>query len=385
VLAVNLKELIKSYDQNLLDNLRGFGKEDEFLKFWVPGIDEYQSFLNLVDALVETEITEVKMIFEINNKKNLLFKNIETFLLKVSTYKKETDKGFLNLIIKIDKSRYKNILIAKNSQNKKIKKQKTDTTKHVSIFGIKENIKLLYKKNLELFNPKSFYSGQGHELSNVYIEYIEYIKIGFIIENDNIVNLYHNSNKNSDLQKLVDILFEIINEKNIQEAKDHGVIYLEEKIRLINDKIKNDGVVLPGQAGMYFNKINTAIRNIYNNYKLKNNIDFDINKNYFKTSVAWKNLDYIKKVEKINLILKEICRSSNLLNAESVSVNKIESDFKIYLNIDKDFSKLQEEKNILLNIEVNLKKLDNTLEVFIEEILDLNKLRLKNSPQKNLK
>ena len=28
-----------------------------------------------------------------------------------------------------------------------------------------------------------------------------------------------------------------------------------------------------------------------------------------------------------------------------------------------------------------LKKLDNTLEVFIEEILDQNKLRLKNSPQ----
>ena len=63
-------------------------------------------------------------------------------------------------------------------------------------------------------------------------------------------------------------------------------------------------------------------------------------------------------------------------------MNKIENNFKIYLNVDSNFSKLQEEKNILLNIEVNLKELDSTLEVFVDEILDQNKLRLKNSPQK---
>ena len=43
---------------------------------------------------------------------------------------------------------------------------------------------------------------------------------------------------------------------------------------------------------------------------------------------------------------------------------------------------LQSKKNILLEIEKKLKVLDQTLEVFIEEILDQNKLRLKNSPQK---
>ena len=60
MLEINLKELIKNYDQNLLDNLRGFGNDDEFLKFWVPGTDDYQSFLNLLDALVETKILTVK-------------------------------------------------------------------------------------------------------------------------------------------------------------------------------------------------------------------------------------------------------------------------------------------------------------------------------------
>jgi len=45
---------------------------------------------------------------------------------------------------------------------------------------------------------------------------------------------------------------------------------------------------------------------------------------------------------------------------------------------------LQLKKNILLEIEIKIKKLDDTLEVFVDEVLDKNKLRLKNSPQTKL-
>ena len=58
---INFKKLLKNYNQNLLKNLRGFGKEDEYLKFWVPGTDNYQSFMNLVDALVESKIYEFQI------------------------------------------------------------------------------------------------------------------------------------------------------------------------------------------------------------------------------------------------------------------------------------------------------------------------------------
>ena len=49
--------------------------------------------------------------------------------------------------------------------------------------------------------------------------------------------------------------------------------------------------------------------------------------------------------------------------------------------MDENFKKLQKDTNLLLRIEMSLKKLDDTLEVFVDEILDKNKLRLKNSPQ----
>ncbi len=382
MLEINLKELIKSYDQNLLDNLRGFGKEDEFLKFYVPGTNEYQSFLNLVDALVETEILNFKVIFDEEDGKSSLTEEIKIFLSKISKFDIKKDKSFERVSIEINKNKYENLQINRRNQSKEVIKQKIDNTKHVAIFGINENIKIEYKENLKLFNPKSFYEENLLEDENIFTEEIKDIKIYAHIEKNLIENLYHNNNKKSDLQKLIDMLFEIIIKKNIQEASDHGVIYLEEKIRSINDKIIHNGIVLPGQAGRYFNLINDSIRNIYNNYKKKFNIEFDVNKNYFEISKNWKSLDYNSKLEKIDLILKEICRNSNALSSESITINKIENDFKVYLNIDKDFIQLQKEQNLLLKIEISLKKLDHTLEVFIDEILDKNKLRLKNSPQK---
>ena len=159
------------------------------------------------------------------------------------------------------------------------------------------------------------------------------------------------------------------------------MIYLEEKIRLSNNDLISKGIILPGQAGSYFTSINNAIRNVFSEYKARNNIEFDINKNYFEISPYWKKLDNEEKFKKINLVIQEICKNNNLLSQESVSINKIENDFKVYLKVDNAFKKLQQDKNVLLEIEIKLKKIENTLEIFVDEILDQNKLRLKNSPQ----
>ena len=381
MLEINLKELIKNYDQNLLDNLRGFGNDDEFLKFWVPGTDDYQSFLNLLDALVETNILIVKIIIELKNSKKEFIEKIETFLLKISNFKKNIGENSINLIIEVDEIKYKNYLINKRNQKNEVKELKIDNTKHLTTHKIKESIKPLYKKNLNLFNPKNFFLNIDIINKEFFTQKIGDIILVFDIKNNIIENVSHNIEKNSDIKKLINIFFELILKKNIHEASDHGVIYLEEKVRLGNNKQVSEGIILPGQAGSYFTSINSIIRNVFLEYKLKNNIEFDINKDYFEISSSWKMIDNKKKFIKINSIIKEICRNNNLLSQESVSVNKIENDFKVYLNVDDEFRKLQKDKNILLDIEIKLKKLESTLEVFVDEILDQNKLRLKNSPQ----
>ena len=89
------------------------------------------------------------------------------------------------------------------------------------------------------------------------------------------------------------------------------------------------------------------------------------------------------KIQKINLVLDEISQKYSLTN-QSIIVQSIDSNFKVNLGVDKDFKDLQLKKNILLEIEIKIKKLDDTLEVFVDEVLDKNKLRLKNSPQTKL-
>jgi hypothetical protein len=85
----------------------------------------------------------------------------------------------------------------------------------------------------------------------------------------------------------------------------------------------------------------------------------------------------------INKILEKIKKKFKLSN-ESIIVQSIDNNFKINLRVDNFFKIEQKKYNILLEIESNLKDLDNTLEVFVDEILDQNKLRLKNSPQTKL-
>jgi hypothetical protein len=161
---------------------------------------------------------------------------------------------------------------------------------------------------------------------------------------------------------------------------EHSVIYLEEKIRIENDQLIKPGIILPSHAGTYFDSLNLIVRKVFNEYVRKNKIKFGINKNYYTKSYHWVNLSEELKIQKINLVLNEIFQKYSL-TSESIVVQSIDNNFKVNLGVDKDIKDLQLKINILLEIERKIKKLDNTLEVFIDEVLDKNKLRIKNSPQ----
>ena len=158
---------------------------------------------------------------------------------------------------------------------------------------------------------------------------------------------------------------------------------MEEKIRLSQEKLIKPGIILPSHAGSYFDDLNSIIREVFQEYSKKNLLKFYVNKNYTKKSYYWINLDESEKLKKINIIIRDICKKNNLTD-ESAIAHGIEANFKISLNCDKAFKNLQEKKNLLLEIERKIKRLDDTLEVFVEEALDKNKLRIKNSPQTKL-
>ncbi len=383
MIKIDFEDLIYNYDENLLDNLRGFGSETEFLKFWVPGTNSLKSFYNLVDALYEANNLDFNVYFNESLFDQQSLNKIRNFLNTISLYKYIKSEAKIQIEIKIEKKLYKDFKKNNLTGNYKQKTEILDEKNKIEKFISKNNIEKQYLNNLKSIKCNNYFSDKSIKSENIYFGKIEKYKLTFLIENKIVTKLFHNCKDNKELKKLIDIFFDICLNKSIQEVSDHSVIYLEEKIRILSNDLIKQGIILPSHGGQYFDNLNEVVREIFEEYKVKNSIEIGVNKNYFKKSYDWVNLPEVEKIKKIEFLLKQI-RDNNFLSDESLLVQSIDNNFKVNLSINDEFRRLQLKKNILLQTEIKLKELDNTLEVFIDEVLDKNKLRLKNSPQTKL-
>ena len=388
MIKIDFNNLLDNYNANLLDNLRGFGSEEEYFKFYVPGTSSIKSFYNLVDALLEAQVLEFLVYYKNETFDKKFYDEVNLFLKKIGTSEEKTNENFINLKIKIDRNLYKSFQEQKQCKTKetdliKINASKIDTKNKILIFKSEKKLNQLYLDNIHKVKTNDYFSKKTTNHENLFIGGIDEFTLNFVIENRIITKVSHDCEKDQTTRKLLNIFFDVCINKNIQEAAEHAVIYLEEKIRITNNKLIKPGIILPSHAGTYFDELNYIIRKVFKEFTLKNSAEFGINKNYFKKSYHWVNLAEEVKIKKINFILKEIIQKYNLTQ-QSIIVQSIDSNFKVNLGVDNAFKKLQLKKNMLLEIEIKLKKLDDTLEVFVDELLDRNKLRLKNSPQTKL-
>ena len=65
MIKIFFNELLDNYQKNLLTQLRGFGKEQEYLKYWVPGVNKFTSLTNLIDALHESKILDFELVLDL--------------------------------------------------------------------------------------------------------------------------------------------------------------------------------------------------------------------------------------------------------------------------------------------------------------------------------
>ena len=375
MIEVNFDDLLNNYNSNLLDNLRGFGSKEEYLKFYVPGTSSKKSFYNLIDSFVECKQFDFRISFRNNLFEKKIIDEIIFFLKKISISKITIKENLISLEIKIDinlyqayrkqiKTKIKNESITeyiKHDINKEIKDK-------ISVYKSKKKIEDLYLKTLFKISSKSFFSKKKLKQKNVFFDEIDNYLVQFVIDNKIITQASHNCDNEEYLKKLLDIFFDICINKNIQEVSDHSVVYLEEKIRIESKATIKKGIILPSHAGTYFDNLNKIMRNIYHMYVTENNVSFGINKHYFKKSYYWINLDNKIKIRKIEEIIEKVL-NEYALSKKSVVVQSIDSNFKINLFVDSNFQKLQSKHNILLVLERALKKVEDTLEVFIDEIL----------------
>lgn len=383
-IKINFGELIKKYEENLVTQLRGFGDYD-FLKYWVPSPDILTSLENLIDALIESNNLEFDIIFD--NEFSSIEKKLKEFDETIGSIALIEDKGIQKIFkFKIDLSKYNNFYKEKfiNIKKNKLSNLKLfPTVKKLQQEIIDYEIDNDYVneiKNMKVFKLKNF--NNNVNFNNFYESSIYDGKIFVEIHNNIITKACHNFSEINHLNIIIDLFVDHIKLKPIQEAAEHSAIYIEYLFRPKNFNKKIKGIILPDLCGKIFQRLNNCIREIMNDYQNKSGYKKNVNKFYVDISNNWKKKSYENKIEIIKNNIKK-CISQFLLEPGDIIFHKLEMDFRIILNLSVDFKKKLENRNYLIEIEEIMKKnIDNRIELFIIEIEDLNKLRLKNSPQK---
>ena len=387
MIVVNLDKLIKDYENNLITKLRGFGTENQYIEHWVPGSTKEDSLHNLINSFVEANQLIFSISFAKGNDK--LSFNIMNFNGRIGKLQKSENEKDIIIKFQINKDKFnlnfkkkiniKNINVEKNSN--KTKKVKNPLITKILDEDFRESIVRMKIKNLKNNKPIVLENCKNYSFrilnSNVHI---------YISKSDHkIKGAFHELNEIIEENVVVDFFIDNIINKSIQEAAEHSVIYLEHYLRpkIVEEKVK--GIILPHNGGKIFQDLNKFLREIYTKYKSDLGIKDKINKEFTQISEKWMALDKPSKEKFVSKVLKNHVLKDLNLGENDIILNKIDLNFRITVELSYNFRERQENENMLLKVEKILQnKIDKRLELFTMEIKDQNKLRFKNSPQKNL-
>jgi len=386
---INYNKIYEEYNHNLLNKLRGFGdnENDEYLKYWVPSENFSKSLINLLISLKDQKYQDFRIELDLSNLNDE--DKIIDFILEKEFKSLKIKKN--NMLVTLDfKNFNKDDLENINSHllNKKVKVQNNN----INVF--EENKNINFDNKLKSVEKDENYIKQNEKKLVFFIKNLKDLKIentnGSLEIEDEIddVNYYFRINKinlsieecffsqkeiNS-LTKYLDIFFSKIKGLNLQEARDHGILKVDEEI-LKNDNIS--GIRLPQFLFIEYSIMKKIINKVY----LKSQLKFEsVNKCYRETSVKWKSYN---KEERKKIAAQKIEEFKKLMNLDfKFEILQFEDIYRIVLNLDKINNKNTSKAKIFFDLENFLKKnLEYTLEIFSSEIIDQNKLRLKNSPQ----
>ena len=371
--------LVNKYEKELINNLRDFNSEDEVLRLWVPDQDVNKSIINLLFSFNETNQSRISIL--IDEKKHL--DSLNKTLIKKSFNKiakvefRHKDNSLIIIFEKLN-NEYKEKIIISDLKIKKVKKKQKKIFTH-------KNLDNLYLSNLKKFFYKDYtkkFDKNNTSLISIEVEN-ELIKLIFFINSKNyeVINCYFEPIKLLKVNHLIfyNILCDFFINVPIYEIKDHSIIRFENHIRpnTINKKVK--GIVLPIFNSTLFSSTQKLVNDMFEKFILINPDTPTFNEYDYRVSENWKKLNHQNQKLSISKSIKSY-ESINGFKTGTIKFEKIEFDTRIIVSITDN--KVDKQKHIL-DLEIYLRKsIDKRIELFYEEQMDKNKLRIKNSPQK---
>ena len=385
-MQIDFEKLLENYNNELVTKLRSFNDQHDYLQYWVPDSDKTTSLLNLVDALYETGTLNFSLLILRTDKQ--LISKLENISKKVGSIKIEEKEKNCKINFSLNKSKYQIYRERKiNIKNKRsIKMAIPGAVKELISEKEKYGILPSYEKNLDQHKLKNN-NNINKNSEDLFCEFIDN-KNKLFIQIDKKKNLilscWHDFVQTNYRSVMTDKFCDIILNKHIQEAAEHGAIYIEHEIRPQDIKKKITGIILPKKAGGFFFDLDQCIKKIYTKIKKKYNFQDTVNKEYLGLSKEWLKLSYDQKIEKLKQVLSEKIIPALKLNKNDITIDQIEFDSRIFVKISHKLEKINRgEINFMIIVENFFKdNIDKRLELFIIEKKDDNRLRHLNSPQK---
>jgi len=383
-MEINFDKLLKNYNSELVTKLRGFNDEHDYLQYWVPGSDKTRSLINLIDAMHEADVLNFSVL--ILKEDEYLINEIKDISKNIGQVKIDLDEKRYKVSISFDKFKYQSFQKEQIKIKKKFAQKTFVSTGKLS--DDRQNYDLLKQYKINLRNHKLISNKKKNIIDkNTFFEFITeknklFIKINKLTKK--IVECWHDFEEENNKSIIVDKFCKIVLNKNIQEASEHGTIYLEHSIRPVDINQKIKGIILPKKVGGIFFDLHKCINKIYVKIKKKYNFNDIINKEYFGLSNDWLNISYEQKLKKLKKVLSEKIIPMLKLKNNDIIIHEIEFDTRIVIKMSDNFTQLNYgEKNYLIMVEDLFKQfVDNRLELFTIEKRDDNRLRHAKSPQK---
>jgi len=381
---INYSTLINKYQKDINDKLRGFGLGENFMELFVPDEDINKSIFNLVDSFFESKIDDLDLTIDREHYDKLDFNLLSKLdiLTETKTNDKENKKFFLALRNII--SKYPSIKIHSYSE---IPKEKNKSVKVQNIYESSFKKKdILTTHNLIIENKYDYNKElKDNSILALHTSLSKEYELFFHIDTEGIVKntsfVMHDKTSDKLHMSILNSFCEYSINLPIQEVSEHGVIYTEFHLRKNRREVLASGISFSLLVDPFFSSLENSVRNIYTEYRKKNKIDVHKSNRYYPPlSLNWKKKDSKEKTITVN---KELKKYLNMTKEENIDIRLIDIQYGYRINIEiltKDT--FFDKPSFVFNLEIYMKKaIDQRIEVFYKEIIDMNKLRLKNSPQ----
>lgn len=381
---INYSTLINKYQKDINDKLRGFGLGENFMELFVPDEEINKSIFNLVDSFFESKIDDLDLTIDSENYDKLDFNILSKLDILTETKKNDKENKLYFLALRNIIAKYPSIKIHSYSESPK---EKNNSFKVQNIYESSFKKKdILTTHNLIIENKYNYNKElKDNSIFTLHTSLSKEYELFFYIDNEGIVKntsfVMHDKKSDKLHMSILNSFCEYSINLPIQEVSEHGVIYTEFHLRKNRREVLASGISFSLLVDPFFSSLENSVRNIYTEYRKKNKIDVHKSNRYYPPlSPNWKKKDSKEKIITVN---KELKKYLNMTKEENIDIRLIDIQYGYRINIEiltKDA--FFDKPSFVFNLEIFMKKtIDQRIEVFYKEIIDMNKLRLKNSPQ----